>query len=431
MPLHDDPRQAAADSAENSTVNAPRNEDAQNGIPVTVEPATSEPDASESAAPAQNNRPVDAPAPAARSGADKPLPRLIVWGGRIGAVVLLALVVLVYFLVIGDERPDSDPLTRTEAAISGEEARLITPSSETAEELERLLSRIEAGGEGDPDALGEPEPAYTHDPFLPPEVVRRMAWWMVEQYYPKGTHPKAVDSAFFDAGISAADVHAVSLFSGPAGESGLPIHHRALDYAFTPDMLEELYRIHAETFTAAFGRALFVARRPARNGETRALTEAERAECIALYANLLTRTGNGLTAYMELPEHSRRLNAWLSARERLATATARQIDARAEHARQTAGDTPEGRQLLQLAVRAREDAVKTEARTRENLLEALRANPLTTGIDSDTLLYIACWAERRITARRENSAAVPTAAELLRRLARDLEALNVQEREGD
>lgn len=352
---------------------------------------------------------------------------VIFWGGIIGAIILIALLVFVYLLVIGEKEDSATaPLTRTEAAIRGEEPNLIQPASETAEELERILQRLEAAAAlgldpDDPaleghslDAPGE------HDPFLPATLVRRMAIWMVDQYYPKGTHPRAASQGVLTVGISAADSFAASLFTQPGDIEtvGILPYHRALDYAFTADMLEALYLMHVQTFSNAFSRAMDVALRE-QNSVQRPLAPQERAECVKLYAATLTQLADALNVYMELPERSRRLSAWLSARERRETASARLIDARAQHSRLQSrqSDTTESRQLLQLAERAEEQAVMAEARTRENLLEALRANPMATGIDSGTLLYVATWAERRIVARRENSASIPVAADILTRLA--------------
>lgn len=358
------------------------------------------------------------------------LPKIIFWGGSLGAVVLLGLVVLVYVLVIGDdEMPVEAPLTRTEAAISGEEARLMT-SGQTSEELEEILRRLEAAANGGTDEGAAGSQAHRldspgeHDPFLPSPLVRRMAFWMADQYFPKGTHPRARNEGVLAVGISAADAYAAGLFGGDAvSAENQPLYHRALDYAFTVDMLEALYLMHIDTFTEAFFRALDASRRSQNNAE-RPLSPAEKAECVHLYAIFLEQLSGGLKAYAELPENSRRLGAWLSARERLETAKTRLIDARAEHSRlQGRGvDATESGQLLQLAERAQEQGELAEARTRENFLEALRANPATAGIDSGTLLYISCWAERRIQARKENRLALPTAADILSRLARALQA---------
>ncbi len=369
---------------------------------------------------------------------DRPLPRLIVWGGSIGAAVLVALLVFVYILVLGDERPKEDLVSRTGAAISGEEAQLM-PGTETGAELERIIANLEAGrleqpaGEGgntaaweDPD--GQSAQPGEQDPFLRPELARRMAYWMVDQYFPKGTHSLAAHGGILTTGISRANVQAVSLIGASGEDGGPPLYLKALDYVFTPDMLEELYLMHAGTFIEAMGRALDAARRKAPNAEPRSLSAGERAECVALYVNLLDQISRSLTAYMDLPEHSRRLNAWLSARERLLTAKARVADARAEYARleRAHEDTPEGRQLLQLTVRTEEQAALAEARTRENLLEALRAGNTVQDVDSGTLLYVACWAERRIAARRENSATIGAAAGILQRLGRAMQEAQLE-----
>ncbi len=359
---------------------------------------------------------------------DKPLPRLIVWGGSLGAVVLVALLAFVYILVLGDERPKDDLISRTGAAISGEEAQLM-PGTETGAELDRIIANLEAGRLEQPAVEGDTAGAWEdpdgqsarpddRDPFLRPELARRMAYWMVDQYFPKGTHSLAANGGILTTGISRANVQAVSLIGASGEDGGPPLYLKALDYAFTPDMLEELYLMHAGAFVESMGRALGAARRKSPNADPRPLTTGERAECVALYVDLFDQISRSLTAYMDLSEHSRRLNAWLSARERLLTAKARVADARAEHARleRAHEDTPESRQLLQLTVRTEEQAALAEARTKENLLEALRAGNTVQDVDSGTLLYIACWAERRIAARRENGAAVSAAAGILLRL---------------
>ena len=360
--------------------------------------------------------------------AEKPMPRIVIWGGWIGAIVLIGLLIFVYFLVLGDERPGIEALTRTEAAISGEEARLIQVEG-TAEELHRLLERLESGETAE---NGQEEDGQdSRDPFLPPEVVRRMAWWMVDHYFPAGTHPQAQNTGILTTGISSANTQTTALLNSVQETAIGPRYLMALDYLFTRDMLEELYLMHAKTFVAAFSRALEATRRN-EAGAMRGLTDAEKAECVALYAQALEQISRGLSAYRSLPENSRRLNAWLAARERLLEATKRATSAQSEFDRLPAEQqSQERRQLAQLAVRAREQALQAEARTQENLLEALRQNPAVVGIDSGTLLYIASWAERRIVARRENSTAMPTAIDILLRIARDLKSMPIPVREAE
>ncbi len=216
--------------------------------------------------------------------------------------------------------------------------------------------------------------------------IEDLAKFLVENYWPAGTHPAARLKGITSASPKWMNMRYGSQLQGfgVSSNNGSAGRQKVLNYALSPSMVNSLYVLYNQRFFIALNTALAERRVPTAEG-TRPLTPAEIAEMYSLYASKLASVSGAINAYYKssaIPELLEKLqvaestaaSAYYQLFERM------QVAPYQKHAEQQA--------LYQ-------EAVMRRAQAHTNIAAAMRRNGNTRSMDGDTLVYIAAWVHRR------------------------------------
>ncbi|EGY24285.1 hypothetical protein DA2_3587 [Desulfovibrio sp. A2] len=328
-------------------------------------------------------------------------------------------------LVLRDAVPDRQAnMTGTDAAILGPNATngtlpsMVPMDGDAAATAQANATAVAPGlNATSPDGAFAQDDAVVRFAF-----VEDVAKWLVEGYYPKGTHMEARASGWVAPSLKSANMrYGVNMtglsWSGDdlnAGRSGV------LDYAFTPAMLEALQRLYADRFMLAMATEASTAKITDK-GKERALTTPEVAEMYSLYATRLRGLGGALREIAGMPDAVVRVNAWLTAQHTALEANAKYQDAVFGYDTAREGNSAhlaeQARRIMEMTGKAYQQAIMARERARETLAEAIRRNPDARRLDDDTLVYAAGWVYRRANGKPEKMDAVRMAATVLTDMA--------------
>lgn len=336
------------------------------------------------------------------------------------------------------------PVLVTEApgALSGNRKGVSSPAASPLSERERRIAAVEAAvREGEQHAESAPdgtsygmslggelggteaedltgsmaaEAAKGGDSVITPRFVRGLARWMVEHYTPPA---KPDGKGRISASLSAANTAFGQSMSGLryVGEDSASGRAFVLNHAWSPGMLEALYRMYDDSFVQAMRDA---AAMRSKGG----LDARQTADMFRSYAGRFRQLDAGLRGVAGVPDlearvgelrkaeqETARARKELSALVRSYEAAARQGDAdRVEELRARMGSSS---QRIQAATSAR-------TRAERSLAAEIRRKAGSSAPDDATLLYLAQWVERRDAGQ---DAAV-VAADLLGRMAQRFDA---------
>ncbi len=320
-----------------------------------------------------------------------------------------------------------DAVPERQANMTGTEAAILGPNATNG----TLPSMVPMDGDAAADAQANatagapgvnatsPDGAFAQDDAVVRfAFVEDVANWLVESYYPKGTHMEARTSGWVAPSLKSANMrYGVNMtglsWSGDdlsAGRAGV------LDYAFTPAMLEALQRLYADRFMEAMAAAASAAK-VTDKGKERPLAPAEVAEMYTLYATRLRGLAGALREIAGMPDAVVRVNAWLTAQQTALEANAKYQDAVFGYDTAREGNSAhmaeQARRIMELSGKAYQQAIMARERARETLAEAIRRNPDARRLDDDTLVYTAGWVYRRANGKPEKMDAVRMAATVL------------------
>lgn len=248
--------------------------------------------------------------------------------------------------------------------------------------------------------------------------IEDLAPWMVKQYHPRGSHPEARKSGVVLAEASQANQRYGMNMTGLSwtGDNVAAGRAAVLDYAFTPPMLDSLYRLYVDRLMQGVAAA---AAAPRADGKV--LSPEEVKEMYRLYAQRMRSIAGafeGIAAMKDLP---RRVGAWHEASDSAADANASFMEVL--HTYETARDAgntqqaEQARKLMELSGKSYQQAIVMRERARESLAEAIRKQPDARRLDDGTLVYLATWASRRVDKQPERMDAVRMVSTLLTDLA--------------
>lgn len=243
------------------------------------------------------------------------------------------------------------------------------------------------------------------DPMVRLDFVQAMARYLARNYWPSDSHPAARGRGITTAGTKLTNLtfgvpmrgFGVSPESGPAGRK------RVLDYAMNKEMLNALYTLYGKRFFSALAKAADERRIPDENG--RPLTPAERSEMYALYAERARALAGVIRACCAAPDLDERITAYTEAEEQVYTVYEQLLN------------QPSGANRSSLQSAYQQATVKRD-QAREMAASSLRRAGDTKGMDTDSLVYIAAWLNRR---GFEKSDAFQAMADTLDRVAAQLD----------
>ncbi len=243
------------------------------------------------------------------------------------------------------------------------------------------------------------------DPLVHPAFIRDLASFLAENYWPAGTHPAAQGRGVTTAGVKLANMtFGLPLRGfGVSSESGSTSRHKVLAYVLNKEMINALYTMYGKRFFAALADAADKRRVPDAGG--RPLTPAERAEMYTIYAGRARVLAGTIRAYCAAEDLQARMAAYNEAEDRAAVAYERLLH------NTNAADRAPMQMLYQQAIIKRGHA-------RELVASSLRRAGDTKGMDTDSLVYVAAWLNRRGPGKE---AAFQALADLLDRVAAQFE----------
>ena len=286
---------------------------------------------------------------------------------------------------------------------------------------------VDVGG-GRTAEVGAVIPPIKADSTVTPRFITDLAEFLVNGYYPKGTHPAATGG-----GISVVSLKSLNLRYGGA-LVGLnkpvddPVERRrfVLRYVMMPSMIRALYALYADTFISAMTAEADKVMRTPQNGQPRQISPRERAEMFNIYAAHARTLSSIFKACAADREISKYMQAYWDAEE--ATLAADLNFQNAQEAgelarRNDSADLAVAKSAADKAGSAYRDAIIKRESARSALISVLRGHPGVRGLGDDQMLYAVAWVQRRLRDIPNALSALDAMSGVLDNMAGRMEAL--------
>ena len=288
-------------------------------------------------------------------------------------------------------------------------------------------TKVDLGG-GRSAEVGAIIPPVKADEVVTPLFITDLASFLVSSYYPKGTHPAAVNSGISVLGLKSLNLRYGGALLGLNKPVDDPAERRkfVLRYVLMPSMIRGLYSLYADSFINTMQLEAKNQERTPEGGSPRKLSPREQAEMFAIYAadaRTLAAIFQACTADREISKH---MLAYWKAEE--ATFTADLAFQNAQEARNLAQTkSPDtltaAKTKADKAGVAYRDAVIKRENARSALVSVLRGHPGVRGLGDEQMLYTVAWVERRLRDNPNNINAIDACGNLLDTLAARMETL--------
>lgn len=291
--------------------------------------------------------------------------------------------------------PEPPPVTGPQSSASSAEARLDKAMSQSSAGSLALSSEqkkgLPASGGALSDAAAPESVGRNEDSVVGMGFVRGMARWLVASY-----QPSAGGRGSTAASLAGANIRFGSSLEGLRHVGDDPVRGResVLAYAYTPGMLDALYRMYADRFIIAMTQAA-----AEKSGDRPPLSPAQTADMFSVYAGQFRLVSASLRGAAALPDLHERILSLHKAGDGVVKANGTFADAlfAFEEARD-AGKKAEAEKLrlrMQDASHGTEKAIQTRARERRDLADAIKRNAGGRTLNEDALVYLAEWIDRR------------------------------------
>lgn len=312
------------------------------------------------------------------------------------------------------------------SALPGAPPKTLAPI-ETPEDLEKALAQQGPPQEGGASERGVLNP---EDQTVPPDAGRKddavvrtdfiddLASWLVKGYTPTTQG----QSAQMTASLQSANLRYGMGMKGLAwiGEDLTAGRAAALNYVYTPAMLDALYRLYINRFMESVNRTLDA---PSTGEKT--LSRTQKTDFYTSYARRFRSLSGALQGVAALPDFTRQMDELKRTAQRVIDANAQysELVFASDEAREQ-GNIARAetlRQRMDSASHVYRQAVIDREKSREAFAQLVRKNPTTRDIDSESILYIASWVERRVRNAPDRMEATFQAATLFLNLAQQFE----------
>ncbi len=281
-------------------------------------------------------------------------------------------------------------------------------------------------GNGRSAEVGAVIPLLRADSTVTPRFITDLAAYLVNGYYPKGTHPAAANR-----GVTTISLQALNLrYGGALVGLNQPLddaaeHRRyVLRYVLMPSMINALYNLYADSFENSLALQAAELERTRANGETSKLSKAEQAELFSIYANGARTLAAVLHACAADREISRQMQAYWRAEKAAMNcdeAFRNAIQAQ-ELARETGQDLGAAKTAAEQAGNAYRNAIMAREQARSDLVTILRGHPGVRGLGDDQMLFAVSWVERRLFEIPNSLDAITALGNIMDNMAARLEA---------
>jgi hypothetical protein len=260
--------------------------------------------------------------------------------------------------------------------------------------------------------------------------IRDFAAYLTSCYWPAGTHPNYPNKSVSTANIKNVNQrYGVELWGLNGNKSSVRDYYRdrslILNYVFMPSMLEALTRFYADRFAnhlAQAGSLPIVDN----NGRERRLTIQQNIAMLNYYSADARALSAALHAYAESPNAAELVAEYNKAANVVNDAHTKYFDA------VVALEVASNNGNISKAEEARRNLAEVEnfyhaslevQRTAENAVYKMMLKGASTRLDSSSLVYIACWLNRRETEKETILAAAASANHIAVTLAAKAEAV--------
>lgn len=244
------------------------------------------------------------------------------------------------------------------------------------------------------------------DMVVRPAFIDDLAQWMVDNYQPsrsktnKGSLQVSMQAANLRYGAGMRGLYWIG-DNLPKGRS------EALQYVFTPSMLDALYRLYIDRFMEAMAQA---GDKP--EGRDTPLTPEQRRDMYTQYASRFQGLAGALSGVASMSDLTAKVDTMRKSAQDVVSANARYSDLvfQQDQAREK-GDTAAAQRLAteaQAAANIYKNAVIKRERQLDAFAKTVRSNRNARLLDDETLVYVGMWIDRRV---RENSSKLDAASQ--------------------
>lgn len=309
------------------------------------------------------------------------------------------------------------------AGSGGEPAVSLTDATQGGEQIpsgtEEIPAQIPAQMPAQNQAKGPGGWPVIPDQHVQPAFIQDLASFVVSRYRPGARGGQLAVS------VQALNEHyGVRMTGLSAAGEGSGARQALMRYAFTPQMIEGLYGMYADGFLLSLAQE---AQKP-RQGKP--LTYPQLKELYRLLGGRCTALAAGLGAVGAVPGLSGRIRALDSLDEASAALNSQLLEARFDLDRLASSMDAPAKDLQDAQARVNEAGAHFAAslRTKREAEAALARDIMSrgaSGMDEETALYLARWADRRLTAGEGGGESLAASAAVLRDLAARCEKASV------
>ena len=246
---------------------------------------------------------------------------------------------------------------------------------------------------------GPAEAAQSEDSVVRMAFITDLAQFLVENYWPKGTHPSARSRGISTVSLKWANMrYGADLKGFPRQGDPLQVRSVILRYLLNAATVEKLYAAYADRFIAELNKAAS-GHTVGGKGNERPLTQAEKQEMFALYATQARALAAALKTYADDGGMRGRVEALLQSEQAVYAANLVYLDAMADYERaqderkKSAMSTAKA--SLDTAAKEYQLRIQARGRAQEALEKAMGASSSARALGDDSLVYSAAWAYRR------------------------------------
>ena len=281
---------------------------------------------------------------------------------------------------------------------------------------------VQEGGAAVRGPLSRTETAIPEDAGRKDDSVVRIAFiddlarWLRQNYIPTG-RSGVLTSSLREANLRyGVGMRGLAWIGDdlPAGRSA------ALAHVYTRDMLSSLYSLYIDRFMEAVARSLD---EPV---DGRTLSPEQKRRFYLAYAGQFRSLSGTLQGIVALPDFTVQMNDLQQGAQRVVAANARYSEL--VFARDAAQEQGNSGRVAELGVQVAEagkiyqQAVVSREQSREALAQTIRIRGNAGRMDTDSILYVAAWVERRVRNHPEKMDATRQAAALFLDLAQRFES---------
>ncbi|MBQ4133553.1 MAG: hypothetical protein IJD04_07475 [Desulfovibrionaceae bacterium] len=299
------------------------------------------------------------------------------------------------------ENASATPLTS-----SREDASSPVSESEPVGGMEIITSsgqRVQVGGTA---------PLQHQDSIITRRYIYDLAGFLVNAYYPPGTHRNAVKNGYINASLLNLNVHYGADTRRHFGRARAAV----LRYVLSPSMLEGLYRLYKNDFLNAM-QELAGQQNRRLGGKMRKMTDSEQKRMFADYAVYTESLAALFEACAASPAIREKLDAYYDAAALAVRNNQIYIEASIAYDQAGSANSNEVKAALSQAKAAYDSSFHAREDARDALLVSLKRYPGVRALGDPNILYGAGWIKRRLADGSASSDTLSAVSRILHNLS--------------